>query len=43
MLELADFQARNIYNSKNIPFEDLLNRVSEIDEKKSCIDLYNGT
>ena len=30
----ADFQARNIYNSKNIPFEDLLNRVSEIDETK---------
>ena len=33
----ADFQARNIYNSKNIPFEDLLNRVSEIDETKKVV------
>ena len=33
----SDFQARNIYNSKNIPFEDLLNRVSEIDERKKVV------
>ena len=33
----ADFQARSIYNSKNIPFEDLLNRVSEIDETKKVV------
>ena len=33
----SDFQARNIYNSKNIPFEDLLNRVSEIDETKKVV------
>ena len=33
----TDFQAKNIYNSKNIPFEDLLNRVSEIDETKKVV------
>ena len=33
----TDFQAKNIYNSKNIPFEDLLNRAYEIDETKKVV------